>query len=81
MCLGIREHEGSSEAEWNEEPGAYVLKSQLSQAHCLCFIKVKMLERREFALTVYTHKYSSRRRLSYLRVYYTDFVMMSITPT
>lgn len=35
MCLGIREHEGSSEAEWNEEPGAYVFKSQLSQAPSL----------------------------------------------
>lgn len=32
MCLGIREYEGSSEEEWNEEPGAYVFKSQLSQA-------------------------------------------------
>lgn len=32
MCLGISEYKGSSEAEWNEEPGAYVFKSQLSQA-------------------------------------------------
>lgn len=32
MCLDIREYVGSSEAEWNEEPGAYVFKSQLSQA-------------------------------------------------
>lgn len=32
MRLGISEYKGSSEAEWNEEPGAYVLKSQLSQA-------------------------------------------------
>lgn len=32
MCLSIREYVGSSEAEWNEEPGAYVFKSQLSQA-------------------------------------------------
>lgn len=37
MCLGIREYEGSSEAEWNEEPGAYVFKSQLSQALCLLY--------------------------------------------
>lgn len=37
MCLGIREHEGSSEAEWNEEPGAYVFKSQLSQALSLLY--------------------------------------------
>lgn len=35
MCLDIREHVGSSEAEWNEEPGAYVFKSQLSQAPSL----------------------------------------------
>lgn len=32
MRLGISECKGSSEAEWNEQPGAYVLKSQLSQA-------------------------------------------------
>lgn len=32
MCLSISEYKGSSEAEWNEEPGAYVFKSQLSQA-------------------------------------------------
>lgn len=32
MRLGISECKESSEAEWNEQPGAYVLKSQLSQA-------------------------------------------------
>lgn len=35
MCLDIREYKGSSEAEWNEEPAAYVFKSQLSQAPSL----------------------------------------------
>lgn len=37
MCLRIREYEGSSEAEWNEEPEAYVFKSQLSQALSLLY--------------------------------------------
>lgn len=37
MCLSIREYVGSSEAEWNEEPGAYVFKSQLSQALSLLY--------------------------------------------
>lgn len=32
MCLSISEHKRSSKAEWNEEPWAYVFKSQLSQA-------------------------------------------------
>lgn len=32
MCLSISAHKRSSEAEWNEEPWAYVFKSQLSQA-------------------------------------------------
>lgn len=32
MCLSISEHKRSSEAECNEEPWAYVFKSQLSQA-------------------------------------------------
>lgn len=27
MCLHIREYVGSSEAEWNEEPGVYSFKS------------------------------------------------------
>lgn len=42
MCLHIREYVGSSEARWNEEPGAYVFKSQLPK-QCLCFTIVKML--------------------------------------
>lgn len=37
MCLSIRVYKGSSEAEWNEEPGAYVFKSQLSQALSLLY--------------------------------------------
>lgn len=37
MCLSISEYKGSSEAEWNEEPGAYVFKSQLSQAQSLLY--------------------------------------------
>lgn len=37
MCLHIREYVGSSEAKWNEEPGAYVFKSQLSQALSLLY--------------------------------------------
>lgn len=32
MCLSISEYKRSSKAEWNEEPWAYVFKSQLSQA-------------------------------------------------
>lgn len=32
MCLSISVSKRSSEAEWNEEPWAYVFKSQLSQA-------------------------------------------------
>lgn len=32
MCLSISEHKRSSEAEGNEEPWAYIFKSQLSQA-------------------------------------------------
>lgn len=31
MCLSISKHKRSSKAEWNEEPWAYVFKSQLSQ--------------------------------------------------
>lgn len=37
MCLGISEYKGISETEWNEEPGAYVFKSQLSQAQSTLF--------------------------------------------
>lgn len=37
MCLSIRDYKGSSEADWNEEPGAYAFKSQLSQAPSLLY--------------------------------------------
>lgn len=45
MCLDMREYVGSSEAEWNEEPGACVFKSQLSQAPPVLY--EKLLERWE----------------------------------
>lgn len=55
MRLGISEYKGSSEAEWNEEPGAYVLKSQLSQAPSPLYSTEDVTGGQELRLTAYIH--------------------------
>lgn len=78
MCLHIREYVGSSEAEWNQEPGAYVFKSQLSQAPSLLWNSVDVR-----GTGISFDSVCSSMLLEYvcMHVHYTQPIMISIMPT